>query len=257
MEGERTELRAGCVGRAPGGVLDGRASASSSAPHRTTLVLDPRTKLAVLATANALVFLSTSFVLEVVLMVASLGLMASGGRGRTAAKLVCLFVALVAVEALIVPRLDGFAAGLVMFIAVLMRKIMPCLVLGLWILATTEVGAFLEAMRRMRVPENVVVPLSVAFRYFPTLRDEWGSIRDAMRMRGIGLSFSHVMVPVMLSAATVSDELSAAALTRGIDRPGPHTSMARVGIGRADRAVMAVCLVGIATAFGLKAAGIL
>ena len=42
------------------------------------------------------------------------------------------------------------------------------------------------------------------------------------------------MVPLLMSAINVSEELSAAALCRGLDNPGPHTSLVQVRFHRSD-----------------------
>ena len=175
----------------------------------------------------------------------------------SAARFAALFVVLVAVELAVVPVLGGFLGGLVMFVAVLVRKILPILSVGLLIVTTTEVSEFLAVAAKLRVPRTVTVPLSVAFRYFPTLKQECSDVRDAMRMRGINLSFEHVIVPVMMSAVNVSDELSAAALCRGINRPGEHTCLRDARMSSVDWAVVIVALLSVVIIWALKLQGVL
>ena len=43
------------------------------------------------------------------------------------------------------------------------------------------------AMLRLRLSEAIIIPMSVMFRFFPTVADEFSSINAAMRMRGIAL----------------------------------------------------------------------
>lgn len=38
---------------------------------------------------------------------------------------------------------------------------------------------------RMGAPKSVIVPIAVAVRYIPALKEEWLHIRDAMRMRNV------------------------------------------------------------------------
>jgi transporter, putative len=60
------------------------------------------------------------------------------------------------------------------------------------------------------------------------MTEEWGFIKDAMSLRGIsaspaGLLFhpvrtmEYVYVPMLVSASKISDEITQAAITRGID----------------------------------------
>ena len=109
-------------------------------------------------------------------------------------------------------------------------------------------------MKLLKAPN---IPLSVVFRYFPTIKEEWDSIRAAMKMRGIHISLEHIMVPLLMSAVNVSEELSAAALCRGLDSPEPHTSLVQVRFHFSDILVWCVTGALAITALILKGVGIL
>lgn len=226
----------------------------SSAPFAK---IDLRAKVVALIAMNAVLLLSTSLAVEACLMAFAIALSVTCGRTVSAARFAALFVVLVAVELAVVPVLGGFLGGLVMFVAVLVRKILPILSVGLLIVTTTEVSEFLAVAAKLRIPRTATVPLSVAFRYFPTLKQECSDVRDAMRMRGINLSFEHVIVPVMMSAVNVSDELSAAALCRGINRPGEHTCLRDARMSSVDWAVVIVALLSVVIIWALKLQGVL
>ena len=68
--------------------------------------------------------------------------------------------------------------------------------------------------------------ISVTLRYFPAIREEVGYIRDTMKLRNIrGLArLEGTVVPLMVSATETADELSAAAVTQGIENPARKTS---------------------------------
>lgn len=219
--------------------------------------IDLRAKAVALIAMNAVLYLSTSLAVEVYLMSFAIALSVLCGRFVSAARFAAAFAILVAVELAVVPVFGGFLGGLVMFVAVLVRKILPVLSVGLLIIATTEVSEFLAVAAKLRVPRAVTVPLSVVFRYFPTLRQECSDVRDTMRMRGINLSFEHVVVPVMMSAVNVSDELSAAALCRGINRPGKHTCLRDARMSFVDWAVVVIALLSVAVICALKLQGVL
>ena len=51
----------------------------------------------------------------------------------------------------------------------------------------------MAAMERLRLPQKITIPLSVMFRFFPTVVEEYGAIGDAMRMRGIGFGLFDIM----------------------------------------------------------------
>ena len=65
------------------------------------------------------------------------------------------------------------------------------------------------------------------------------------------------MVPLLMSAINVSEELSAAALCRGLDSPGEHTCMCRVEFQQQDKIALLLCFILAAFAIFLKGVGIL
>lgn len=69
------------------------------------------------------------------------------------------------------------------------------------------------------------------FRFFPTVGEEYGSIADAMRMRGIRFGggkpakmLEYRMVPLMISCVKIGDELSAAARNSSRSQPDSLSS---------------------------------
>ena len=44
---------------------------------------------------------------------------------------------------------------------------LPGFIMGDYLVSTTTVSEFVAAMERMRVPQKVVIPVSVVFRFFP------------------------------------------------------------------------------------------
>ncbi|SYZ33195.1 energy-coupling factor transporter transmembrane component T [Propionibacterium australiense] len=126
-----------------------------------------------------------------------------------------------------------------------MRKVLPCALVAAVTVSTTPVNEFMSAMCALRLPRQMVIPLTIMLRYVPTVRADWASIRDAMRLRGVGpgpIGLLHhpvrtidcVYVPLLMSASTAADELSMAAVARGIENPARRTCYAPIGFTPAD-----------------------
>jgi hypothetical protein len=137
----------------------------------------------------------------------------------------------------------------------LFYAVYPCVFLAGIILSTTKVSEFLTAMNKAHIPNKVVIPLAVMLRYIPTVREDWGYIKDAMRLRDVtpsvlgflkkpAMTVECLYVPLLMTASNAADELSAAALTRGIENPRPRTCLLRIYLRGRDWAVMvlAVCV---------------
>ncbi len=218
---------------------------------------DLRTKLMLILVVNLILLLSHSLIFELVLVFGCLLLISVDGQPKSALRFLIVFAVMLGIDRLATPHMSGFAFTLVSFVTVSLRKFLPCFILGKWILTKTEVSEFVAVMWKMHLPQTAIIPLSVVFRYFPTIKEEWSSIRAAMKMRGIHVSLEHIMVPLLMSAVNVSEELSAAALCRGLDSPKTHTCLVQVGFHRCD--VLVWCITGILAigAIILKGAGIL
>ena len=218
---------------------------------------DLRTKFMLILVVNLFLLLSHSVIFELVLVFGCLLLITIDGQAKSAFHFLIVFLIMLGIDQLLTPYINGFYFTLVSFITVALRKFLPCFILGKWILTKTEVSEFVAVMWKLRLPQTAIIPLSVVFRYFPTIKEEWASIRAAMKMRGIHVSLEHIMVPLLMSAVNVSEELSAAALCRGLDSPEPHTSLVQVRFRFSD--VLVWCITGALAiaAIILKGVGIL
>lgn len=224
---------------------------------RREVKFDLRTKLMLILVVNLFLLLSHTLVFELVLVFSCLLLITIDGQPKSAFHFLIVFFIMLSIDQLVTPYMSGFVFTLVSFITVALRKFLPCFILGKWILTKTEVSEFVAVMWKLRLPQTAIIPLSVVFRYFPTIKEEWASIRAVMKMRGIHVSLEHMMVPLLMSAVNVSEELSAAALCRGLDNPGAHTSLVQVRLSPYDIAVWMITGILAVTALLLKGVGIL
>ena len=89
------------------------------------------------------------------------------------------------------------------------------------------------------------------FRFFTTISEEYQFIRDALRMRGIGTlahpseMLEYRMVPLLTELVQVGNELSASAMTRGLDAPNKRTNVCRSGFHAQDIIAFVFCAVVI------------
>ncbi|MBT1180953.1 energy-coupling factor transporter transmembrane protein EcfT [Bifidobacterium sp. CP2] len=233
------------------------AATDAAAPGSAVRGLDPRTKLALLLLANLMMFFHAALLTQTVMVVLFLVPPLAAGRWRMAARFAFLYAVTAALggldpDALGMPWLHAPAA-----LAVGCAMMLPCLITGAYAFTTTSASAFVCAMRRMRMPESVVVPCIVIIRFFPTIGEDYRAIRDAMALRGLVSgrlamlrhpvrSLEYVIVPLLMNAALVAQDLSVAALTKGLGRDGVHTSRTTIRMRAADWTVMLACAAPLA-----------
>lgn len=127
-------------------------------------------------------------------------------------------------------------------------RLLPGIMMGRYALSTTKVSEFIAAMEKMHISSQITIPLSVLFRFFPTIMEEGTAINSAMKMRGVriggGKAFGMLeyrLIPMITCSVKIGEELSAAALTRGLGGPAKRTNVCRIGFRLADYVIMALC----------------
>ena len=211
--------------------------------RRGLVALDPRAILGVLAAASAVAFMSKSPAVELALVASVALLQALCGHVRMALGYLGCYGALWATLTFVFPNVGGIAATMFTISLTFSRKVFLCLMAGSLLVAECSVHRLCAALARLRVPQVVLVPLTVTMRYFPTLADA-SHIRDAMRLRDIPASarMECFVVPLVMSATSTADELSRAATCRGIENPARSTDTERLRMRAVDWAVLALAV---------------
>ncbi|MBQ9155895.1 MAG: energy-coupling factor transporter transmembrane protein EcfT [Eubacterium sp.] len=149
----------------------------------------------------------------------------------------------------LMPYLPGALQFIALLCGGILTRFVVTVVMGEYLIGTTSVSEFISAMERLHMPAAITIPMSVMFRLFPTIGAEWKSIRRAMGMRGIRLGgaragqvLEYQMVPMITSSVRIGEDLSAAALTRGLGGPVKRTNICRIGFQVQDMILLLICL---------------
>ena len=213
--------------------------------------LDPRTKLLILSMTSVFVFLNESIVIECLFTVISILLLLQAKEFLTVSKYGILFIILLMTQLFLILKLPITVGAIIYMFDVYIRKLIPCFMLGTFLIHTTKVSTFLAALSRLHLSKGFTIALSVTLRYFPTMAEEWSCIKDAMVLRGITVSFTgvlrhpvkimeYVYVPMLVSASKISDEITQAAITRGIDHIGRRSCLEKVCFSVWDALIISI-----------------
>ena len=129
--------------------------------------------------------------------------------------------------------------------------------------ATTKVSELIAAMYSLKIPRSITITFAMVLRFFPTFSEEIHNIYDAMKLRGIALSWKNVFtrpvlileaiaIPIVMRSASIAEELSASAVTRGIDNPAQRTSFIQLKVHAKDWMVLCFFLVAFVVLFFCK-----
>lgn len=207
----------------------------------TYVKLDPRTKLLLLLLINAVLLGSTStYFIELTTAAIPLFLLIVSKKAKASVFYAGVYAMATLADAFLIPSTQGIVNIVIVMMSGIIYRMVPGLVMGYYLISTTKVSEFVAAMEKMHVTQKIVIPFSVMFRFFPTVMEEAGSINDAMRMRGVGFGtgvfmknpmalLEYRMVPLLMSAVKIGEELSAASLTRGLGSPEKRTNICKIG----------------------------
>lgn len=120
----------------------------------------------------------------------------------------------------------------------------------IFVLAGMPTGSLLEALHRLKTPKAAGIALAVMLRFFPTLGEEYGSIRSAQRFRGVGLgvfntlahlpsTIEYILIPLIIRTTKIADELSASVTVRGVRYGGEVISFREIHFSARDAAMCA------------------
>ena len=251
-----------------GGPVPGRESpvpalTSEAQASVRGLRLDPRTKLIAMLAMAAAVALAPSVTYEAALTVLAVAFGTLLGRWRVSVAMLLLYAMMLAAVQFVPQLKDVALRTMLSSFALLVRKVFACSLMAYATVATTHVNELMSVLAKVGTPRAVAIPVAVALRYLPAVREDWGFIRDAMRMRGVlpsPLGFLRVPMrtidciyaPLLMSASRASDELAMAAVARGIENPAQRTCYLHISMGVVDYVVLAAFLAAIAGTLVLR-----
>jgi len=216
--------------------------------------LDPRTKLFMLFIVSAVIMMVAvtpmQLALRIVMTLFPIALLILEGRLATAVRFLILYaLALFLTFFFLSENSTGVVKSLLTGYCGIVSQFLPSVITAWYVVRTTKIDEFMSAMQKMHVPDGIAISLAVVMRFFPTIKEEYVSIKDAMRMRGVYLGKGNVLkmveyrlIPLMFSCVNIGDELSAAAITRGLGGNVKRTSVVELKLKAQDYVLMTLFL---------------
>lgn len=197
--------------------------------------LDVRTKVLLLLFTNYLLLNRLTGIWEWASVSGLALLFLFAGKKRKAMVYSVIFIVLFILDERVMIHTSGKALSFLSMLAIGGRLMLPCFMAGSYLLSTSSVSAMLHALRKWRVPEPVLLTFAVMMRFLPTIKEEYATIRQSLRLRGVFVSgwdivkrpaafFEYVTVPLLMSAGRTAQDLTIATLTKAIGSYAPRTA---------------------------------
>ena len=127
----------------------------------------------------------------------------------------------------------------------------------------TSMSYVISAMQTMKFPNAVAIPFIVILRYMPTLREDYGYLKDSLKIRGIRTSgiefFIHpirslefMIVPILFRSIRVAEELSTSVLLRGIENYKNRTNIYPLKFTKIDAGYALFTVIAVSMLFYLQ-----
>ena len=140
---------------------------------------------------------------------------------------------------------QGTLLSVIGIIAFIIQRIIPFLMLAIAIKERKNISESTTALGRCRLPKGIIISMTVMLRYFPSMKNDFLMIIEAMKLKGIDTSWrgilfhplrmlEFVIVPMLFRSLRTSEELSCAALVKGIENQGQRSSYFDVRIKGID-----------------------
>ncbi|MEU7764455.1 energy-coupling factor transporter transmembrane component T [Nocardia sp. NPDC049190] len=231
------------------GITDGAAVAAAAMADRAveethteprSAGLDPRTKIGIVLVTSVVVMApgGVEFVPAALILAVALAL-AERAWPRAAGLLAAATVA--ASFAYLLPRAVVHPlTGVLGVLAAYLLRLIVIAGVAMYLVRTTTPSEFTAALRAARVPRGITVSGAVMLRFIPTMIAEARAVRDAMRLRGVGMlgnpvrGLEYFTVPLIASSLRASEDLSASALLRGLGSRTRPTCLRPPRFGIAD-----------------------
>lgn len=138
--------------------------------------------------------------------------------------------------------------GMMLFVII---NFFPCIILTSILFLDYTSAELLSVLQGLHLPRVFIIAITITIKYFPTFRQEFRYIKESMRLRGIPFkwtkplqSFEYFIVPQLFRCLILSDEITAAGFTKGIDSPNKRTSYYDIRVRLGDYLVMGFLLLG-------------
>lgn len=139
--------------------------------NKAVIPTDPRTKLFLTVTVSTIMITGgTGGFMNLVrpcLMACPIVFLLLSRKWGAAARFAVTYAILFALELTVLPLLTGTWNFILGAAVGIYTHMLPGFIMGYYLVSTTTVSEFVAAMEKMHIPQKIVIPMSVVFRFFP------------------------------------------------------------------------------------------
>lgn len=146
----------------------------------------------------------------------------------------------------------GVLSIIALILGSIVRRMLPGIMMGYYAISTTTMSDLVAALKAWHLPDELIIPIAVMFRFFYSLQIDLQFINDGMKMYGITISnfskdpiryFEFKVVPLFMVASKTADDVSISAMSRGLVVGRERSSISNTKLKTTDYLVILGCVV--------------
>lgn len=195
------------------------------------------------------IFLGKGIIYEIVCMLISIVVLAIYRRYSQILKFIISYVFLSLVAYIISTCKITLITDLFGTLVYIFLRMIPVMMIAYILVKDIKSNELLSSFEQIHLPKKLMLSITVALRFFPTYKLEIKMIRESLKMRNIHVKLSEPLkfleywiVPVLMRINLISEEMTATAMTKGVDSPNKRTSFYNTKMKKVDFIFLGIVL---------------
>ena len=122
-------------------------------------------------------------------------------------------------------------------------RILPGVMMGYYTVSTTKMSDLVYSLKKIKFPDYIIIPISVMFRFFYSIKEDYKIIGEAMYMHGLTMKnffknpakiLEYRFVPLLMIVSQTADNVAISAMTRGMKMNKERSSISSAKLKTAD-----------------------
>ncbi len=217
--------------------------------------LDFRTKFFMTVCVSTLLIAGNynrdTMLFHILLGLVPLALFLTDGMFKVALRYGVIYGALSVANELLIEHSDNELYFGLFIISGIFCKLYPGLMMGYYTLKTTKMVDLVKSLKAIKMPDYLIIPISVMFRFFFSISHDYREIRKAMKLQNLGLAslfkqpvrtLEYAVVPLAMCSLRAADDVSISAMSRGLVPGAQRSSISDAKLKYYDYLLMLVML---------------
>ena len=139
-----------------------------------------------------------------------------------------------------------FTMILNLYVGIIIR-VLPGIMMGYYAIATTKMSDLVYSLQKISLPNFLIIPVSVMFRFFYSIKEDYMKINEAMYMHGLTMKnffkepakiLEYKFVPLLMITSQTADNVAISAMTRGMRIEDKRSSISNASLKLQDYILM-------------------